>query len=120
MRAKGLCVVLAMTATMTAVAAVHAEDWPQWRGPHLNGTSDETNLPISWTNTENVAWKLAMPAWTGATPIISGEHVFLNVADGDAIQLWAVDRNTGQTLWQRPLSGGNVKRRKQNMSSPRP
>ena len=120
MRAKGLCVVLAMTATMTAVAAVHAEDWPQWRGPHLNGTSDETNLPISWTNTENVAWKLAMPAWTGATPIISGEHVFLNVADGDAIQLWAVDRNTGQTLWQRPLSGGNVKRRKQNMSSPSP
>ena len=120
MRAKGLCVVLAMTATVTAVAAVHAEDWPQWRGPHLNGTSDETNLPVSWTNTENVAWKLAMPAWTGATPIISGEHVFLNVADGDAIQLWAVDRNTGQTLWQRPLSGGNVKRRKQNMSSPSP
>ena len=46
--------------------------------------------------------------------------MFLNVADGDAIQLWAVDRNTGQTLWQRPLSGGNVKRRKQNMSSPSP
>ena len=119
MRAKSLCVVLAMT-VMTAVAAVAAEDWPQWRGPHLNGVSDETNLPVSWTNTENVAWKLAMPAWTGATPIISGEHVFLNIADGDAIQLWAVDRNTGQTLWRRPLSGGNVKRRKQNMSSPSP
>ena len=116
MHVKSLCVVL----VMAAVTAVAADDWPQWRGPHLNGVSDETNLPVSWTTSENVAWKLAMPAWTGATPIIFGEHVFLNVADGDAIQLWAVDRDTGQLLWQRPLSGGNVKIRKQNMSSPSP
>lgn len=100
--------------------SVNAQNWPQWRGPDLNGVSHETDLPVSWTNTENIAWKLAMPAWTGATPIIWGEHIFLNVADGDDVQLWAVDRNTGQPMWKRRLSGGNVKRRKQNMSSPSP
>ena len=99
---------------------VKARDWPQWRGPHLNGTSQETGLPVTWTNSENIAWKLAMPAWTGATPIVSGEHIFLNVADGEDISLWAIDRQTGQPVWQRQLSDGNVKRRKQNMSSPSP
>ena len=102
------------------VIPVNARDWPQWRGPHLNGTSQETGLPVTWTNSENIAWKLAMPAWTGATPIVSGEHIFLNVADGEDISLWAVDRQTGKPAWRRRLSDGNVKRRKQNMSSPSP
>ena len=102
------------------VIPVKARDWPQWRGPHLNGTSQETDLPVTWTNSENIAWKLAMPAWTGATPIVSGEHIFLNVADGEDISLWAVDRQTGKPVWRRRLSDGNVKRRKQNMSSPSP
>ena len=117
MRVKILLILLAVS---VGVVPTSGGDWPQWRGPHLNGTSQETDLPVTWTTTENIAWKLAMPAWTGATPIISGEHIFLNVADGDHIYLWTVDRNTGKPIWQRRLSDGNVKRRKQNMSSPSP
>ena len=50
----------------------HAEDWPQWRGPSLNVMSTEKNLPVHWSTTENVAWKLAMASKTGSTPIIWG------------------------------------------------
>ena len=60
-----------------------AENWPQWRGPTLNGISAEKNLPIHWSTTENVAWKLAMPGGSGATPIIWGNNIFLHVADGE-------------------------------------
>jgi outer membrane protein assembly factor BamB len=102
-----------------ALAAV-ADDWPQWRGPDLNGTSRETGLPLKWSPSENVAWKLAMPAWSGSTPIIWKDRIFLNVADGDNLELWAVDRVKGELLWKRPLGSGNVKLRKQNMSSPSP
>jgi outer membrane protein assembly factor BamB len=105
----GLCTLLAL-----------AGDWPQWRGPHLNGVSDEKNLPTKWSKEENITWKLAMPAWSGATPIISGNRIFLNVAEGDTLSLWCVDRKNGTPLWKRPLGGGNVKMRKQNMSSPSP
>src|SRR4029079_11149087 len=35
-----------------------AADWPNWRGPARNGVSDEKNLPVKWSPTENVAWKL--------------------------------------------------------------
>ena len=107
---------------LLAVAAlcVNAEDWPQWRGPTLDGVSRETGLPTKWTPTENITWKLELPAWSGATPIIWGDLIFLNVADGDSLSLWCVDRRGPTVLWKRPMGGGNLKVRKQNMSSPSP
>jgi outer membrane protein assembly factor BamB len=100
--------------------AIEAENWPQWRGPQLNGLSAERGLPLTWSTGENVAWTLTLPAFSGSTPIVWGERIFLNTADGDELQLWAVDRARGDVLWKRPLGGGNVKMRKQNMSSPSP
>jgi outer membrane protein assembly factor BamB len=115
--------VCTVSASVVAVAAVSAENWPQWRGPQLNGVSAEKGLPTKWTPEENIAWKLAMPSRTGATPIIWNNHVFLNVAlqekEGD-LELWAVDRGKGTVMWKKPLSGGNTMMRKQNMSSPSP
>lgn len=112
---KSLAIILfALTAT------VRAENWPQWRGPSLNGISTEKNLPVKWTIEENVAWKLAMPEWSGSTPIIWRDRIFLNVAEKDELYLWCVDRTKGTTLWKKLLGSGNVKMRKQNMSSPSP
>ncbi|MBX5494434.1 MAG: PQQ-like beta-propeller repeat protein [Bryobacteraceae bacterium] len=101
-------------------STVQAENWPQWRGPLLSGISNEKDLPVTWSQTENIAWKLEMPAWSGATPIVWDNHIFLNVAEGENLYLWAVDRNKGTVLWKRSFGGGNVKMQKQNMSSPSP
>ena len=62
------------------VVTLSAENWPAWRGPLANGVSSEKGLPIKWSTQENIAWKLAMPSRSGATPIIWGDHIFLNVA----------------------------------------
>ncbi|MPZ18139.1 MAG: PQQ-binding-like beta-propeller repeat protein [Luteitalea sp.] len=105
---------------LAAGVVVEAENWPQWRGPQGNGVSSESGLPVSWSTTENVAWKLTMPEFSGSTPIIWGERIFLNTADGDELQLWVLDRTKGDLLWKQPLGGGNFKIRKQNMSSPSP
>ena len=113
---------LLIGAGLVAVAAAGswAEDWPHWRGPARNGVSAEKGLPLRWTTTENIAWKLPLPDRSGSTPIVSGGRIFLNVAEGDAIALWALDRATGALAWSRPLGGGNTMMRKQNMSSPSP
>jgi outer membrane protein assembly factor BamB len=103
---------------LTAVA--NAENWPQWRGPNLNGFSNEKNLPARWTTDDNIIWKLAMPSWSGSTPIIWRDLIFLNVAEGDNLSLWCVNRKKGDIVWKKPLGAGNVKMRKQNMSSPSP
>lgn len=114
---------LVLSAT-TALLAARAENWPNWRGPSLNGVSNETLLPTRWSDTDNVSWKIPMPDRSGSTPVIWGETIFLNVAEGTktsgALSLWALDRKKGQLLWKQPLGAGDVLRRKQNMSSPSP
>ena len=107
-------------AFLAVAASSAAEDWPHWRGPARTGLSTEKGLPLKWSPTLNVAWKRPLPDRSGSTPIVSGAHIFLNVAEGDALSLWALDRATGAVRWSRPLGGGNVMRRKQNMSSPSP
>lgn len=116
-------IAIVAVALFAATAAVSASNWPQWRGPSLNGTSGETGLPRKWSPAENIAWKLPTPSRTGATPIIWGDRIFLNVATAEFtgdLELWAVDRNKKDVEWKRPIAGGNKPGRKQNMSSPSP
>jgi outer membrane protein assembly factor BamB len=114
-----LVVILSLIVTAGTMLSAN---WPAWRGPNGDGVSSEKNLPIKWSPTQNIAWKLALPQWSGATPVIWGDTIFLNVAEanGDALSLWAVNRAKGEVLWKKPLSTGNNKQRKQNMSSPSP
>jgi outer membrane protein assembly factor BamB len=116
MRSIALVIVL----LMGLVAAPFAENWPQWRGPALNGTSPDKLVPVRWSTTQNISWKLALPAWSGSTPIVWKDRIYLNVAEGGDLALWSVDRARGVVVWKRRLGGGNVRARKQNMSSPSP
>jgi outer membrane protein assembly factor BamB len=100
--------------------SIAAEHWPQWRGPQLNGISNEKGLPVRWSTTENITWKLAMPERSGATPIVWNDHIFLNVGEGSELSLWAVDRTKGTVRWKRPMGSGNRRMMKQQMSSPSP
>jgi outer membrane protein assembly factor BamB len=104
-------------------APLAADTWPHWRGPSMDGVSSERGLPTTWSATENVAWRLPLPAFSGSTPIIWNDTIFLNVATARGtgqIELWAVDRNKQAVAWKRPLSGENRIGNKQNMSSPSP
>jgi outer membrane protein assembly factor BamB len=103
-----------------AVAVPSADNWPQWRGPSLNGLSVEKNLPVRWSKNENITWSLPLPAWSGSTPIVWGDRIFLNVAENNELYLWSVDRARGVPVWKQRLGGGNVRMMKQNMSSPSP
>ena len=119
---KRLLTSFVFTVVVTSVVSAQATNWPQWRGPTLNGISEEIDLPVHWSPEENITWRLKLPSWSGATPIVWEDHVFLNVAeeDGEMLSLWCVDRVEGEVLWKKSLGGGNTKMRKQNMSSPSP
>lgn len=109
-----------------------ADGWPQWRGPHLNGSSSTAHdLPITWSTTENVLWSVDLPSWSAATPAIWGDNVFVTSAEkgfggspnsegSDKILLLAVNRKDGSIRWERVIGGGNRTFRKQNLSSPSP
>ena len=95
-------------------------NWPHWRGPEMTGVAVAKNLPATWSTTENVTWKLALPELSGSTPIIWNDRIFLNIGDGTELYLLCVDRQKGVELWKRHLGSGNARVRKQNMSTPSP
>jgi outer membrane protein assembly factor BamB len=111
---------LALAAGLAALAPPAAADWPHWRGPDHDGTSAERGLPVEWGEGKNVLWKLPLPGVSGATPIVTGDLVFLNVGDGERLELWAVGADDGKVRWKRPLGAGNKETRKQDLSSPSP
>jgi len=116
-------VISATCVFVLATVTVFADNWPNWRGPSRNGVSTETNLPTTWNATTHIDWKLPLPAYSGSTPIIWGDRIFLNVAtaaNSGTLELWAIDRSTKSVAWKRPIAGGNHSERKQNMSSPSP
>jgi hypothetical protein len=59
---------------------LRAEDWPQWRGPDGQGHAKATGLPATWSDTENVAWKTAIPGRGWSSPVIAGEQIWLTTA----------------------------------------
>ncbi|MGE5193477.1 MAG: PQQ-binding-like beta-propeller repeat protein [Deltaproteobacteria bacterium] len=89
-----------------------AENWPGWRGPRGDGTSLETGVPIRWSDTENIAWRVDVPCAGHASPIVWEDRVFLVGTDlehHDRV-VTAYDRKTGKLLWERsvvrsPLEG---------------
>jgi hypothetical protein len=92
-----------------ACATVVSANWPNWRGPTLNGVSTETGCLHLEPDRER-RLEAAAPAFSGSTPIIWGDRVFLNVAtarDTGALELWAIDRTKQDVVWKRPLAGGN-------------
>jgi len=74
-----------------------AEDWPEFRGPTGQGHSVERGLPLTWSETKNVKWKIAIPGKGWSSPAILGDRIWLTTAteDGKSLRAVCVDRNTG-------------------------
>lgn len=83
----------------------HADNWPAWRGVNGDGISAERNLPIKWSATDNVRWKVALPVPGNSTPIIWQDHVFLTqgLDGGKRRALIAFNRKDGSKRWQREV-----------------
>ena len=109
---------IALFPVFLTVAA--AANWPTWRGPKNDGSSAETGLPVKWSQTENVTWKLAMPDVSGSTPVVWDDTIFQSNAEHGAVWLWAIDRNKGEVRWKKQVADEDHKVRKGNMSSPSP
>ncbi len=93
--------VLIFGAMVLVSVAVHAENWSRFRGPNGQGVSPESDLPIRWSSTENVAWKIRIPGVSWSSPIVWGDSVFVTTAteEGVSCRVIRIDRKTGNILW---------------------
>lgn len=59
------------------------QQWPRFRGPSSNPISENPNLPVSWSKTENVEWVTDVPGVGWSSPVVWGNRVFLTAATSD-------------------------------------
>jgi hypothetical protein len=85
-------------------------DWPRWRGPNADGVADGRNLPIRWSQTENVRWSLRLPGWGTSSPVVYRGRVFVTSqqAEGGKKSLLTLcfDRTNGRELWRHDFGFG--------------
>ena len=103
------------------------KNWHHWRGPHATGVAADANPPTTWSESENIRWKVAIPGVGHAAPIIWEDKIFIQTAietkaeksEGDdnpfsgffggsnrpthKFDLLAINRKDGSILWQKTL-----------------
>ena len=97
-----------------------AENWPQWRGPSFNGSTDETGLPDS-CDPAKAKWSTVLPGESQATPAVWNDRVFLTSTDPESKGLLAICVNAedGTIRWQKRI-GEEVKAPRNNGATPSP
>jgi len=104
---------------------VSGSDWPQFRGPTGQGHSDEHNLPLTWSETANIRWKVAVPGRGWSSPVIQGDRIWLTTAteDGKSLRALAFNRQSGaveQNVEVFRLKSTKLTNSKNSFASPTP
>ena len=73
--------ILLPTLYLTLTLAASAQ-WPQWRGPDANSISTARDIPVTWSETDNVHWKTPLPGVGTSTPILIDGQVVLTMHIG--------------------------------------
>ena len=73
-------IVMFGVAILTPMGAMAADRWPQFRGLTTGAVADDPALPDTWSETENVAWKIDVPGLSWSSPVVWDDHVFLTTA----------------------------------------
>lgn len=85
-----------------AATPLRAENWPNWRGPGLDGVAAGSGYPTTWGEGTNVAWRVALPGAGASTPAVWGDRIVVTCAiDGHDAAI-CHDR-AGKELWRRVL-----------------
>jgi outer membrane protein assembly factor BamB len=88
--------ILALMGTATSAGEI----WPNFHGPTNNNHSDATDLPISWSESENIVWKTPIHDSGWSSPVVWENQIWLTTATDDGKQSFAVcvDRQSGKIV----------------------
>ena len=94
--------------TAVATSSALAENWPGWRGPNNNGSTDERGLPDKFSKTENLRWEATLPGDGASAPIVWEDGVYLTSIDEslDGVVALKLDRQTGKIVWKKTFGKG--------------
>ena len=99
-----VCLLTFCLAGLVECQRLRAEaNWPQFRGPRGDGTSPAKDLPITWSETENIRWKTPIHGKGWSSPVVWGEQIWLTTAteDGHRRSVLCVDLASGKIVFDK-------------------
>lgn len=104
---------------------VYAGDWRQWRGDNNTGVASQRELPVKWSEKENVRWAADLPGRGLSSPVVADGRIFLTASSGtrgERLHVLGFDARTGRQLWHRQFwaTGGTMCHPKTCMAAPTP
>ncbi len=91
-------------------------DWTRFRGPNGSGVSADSEVPLRFSDSENLKWKTPLPGPGSSSPIVSGRHVFVTCYSGYGVgrddpgraedlrrHLLCIDRGDGKIVWSKAV-----------------
>lgn len=112
------CTSVGLLAVAMANSLASAEDWTRFRGADGAGVTEDTRIPLKWSETENLQWKVELPGAGSSSPIVSANRVFVTCYAGYGMsksnagnlqslqrQLVCVNRENGKILWTKIVTG---------------
>ncbi len=95
-------------------SAPTANNWSAFRGPSGQGVTATSSLPLNWSESKNISWKIAMPGPGASSPIVFDDHIYITAYSGFFVpdqpggtqkdlkrHLLCLDRKTGKEVWQK-------------------
>tara|TARA_R110000850_G_scaffold167796_7_gene292852 strand:- start:1570 stop:2814 length:1245 start_codon:yes stop_codon:yes gene_type:complete len=103
-----------------------ADDWPEFRGPSHDGHSSSAQVPLKWSDRENIRWKVPIPGKAWSTPVVAGNRIFVTTSAPKrqdlSLQARCYDLTTGDLLWEQEVfevEDGKI-HQKNSQASPSP
>lgn len=106
--------VLSISLLLANASLLPAGEWPQFRGPSGLGATSDTELPLTWSESENLKWKTELPGPGSSSPIVCGDRIFVTCYSGYGTErgdsgniedlqrhLLCLERNDGSVIWSR-------------------
>ena len=106
-----LSVILALQTPLNTEgpAAAQADSWPGFRGAGTSHSLGE-DLPVSWSEDENLAWTLPLTGQGQSSPVVVGDRVFVTSIRGAKKEhciIACVSLASGELLWQRTFAASH-------------
>lgn len=111
-----------LTACSLLAGPIFATNWPGFRGPNHDGSTEERGLPEGFSKTSGVKWATDMPGPAASIPVVWGDYVFVSSSNPQSQKLLAMclDAKSGKIVWQHEVTDGYKYDDRSNLASPSP
>ena len=117
--------ILPLAAAVLSATCLTGADWLQFRGNDVSGVSALSEIPVTWSDTENIAWKIKLPGRGLSGAIVIGDQVVVTASSGfrqDRLHVLSFDRASGKKVWERKFlaTGRTMTHPKMCVATPTP